>query len=327
MPTANLRTVLAITTERGIAPEKVLLGTNLTAAMLEDTDLRIPARDAARLVANAYLTTGDPGLGMEFGLRTKVTAHGPLGLAAMACGNLREALDLVTRYLHTRQQDVALSVALEERQLVVRARDTHDIGPARRFIYEAMMIGSWHIAGFLLGEKRPDCELWFDWPEPPYFAAYRHRLPTVRYGMPSIELRLPASNINKRLITAEPEAMKRAVEECERELALAGAAPDNVAERVRAHLRRGDHGYPDLETVAGKLFMSGRTLKRKLEHSGTSFQALLDEARYRDAQRLLENPDLDIQQIATALGYTDPPSFTRAFKRWSGRTPSAARTR
>ena len=58
---------------------------------------------------------------------------------------------------------------------------------------------------------------------------------------------------------------------------------------------------------------------------GTTFQSLLDEVRYRDARRLLANADLEIQQIAGALGYDDPPSFTRAFRRWSGRTPSAAR--
>lgn len=162
MPTANLRTVLAITSERGIEAERVLEGTSLTRAMLDDTHLRIPARDAARLVANAYLLTGDPGLGLEFGLRTSPTAHGYLGYAAMACGNLREAMELVARYLHTRQQDVSLTVSLEDEQLVVRAQDTHEIGPARRFIYEAMMIGFWHIAGFLLGEEKPECELWFD---------------------------------------------------------------------------------------------------------------------------------------------------------------------
>ena len=71
--------------------------------------------------------------------------------------------------------------------------------------------------------------------------------------------------------------------------------------------------------------MSGRTLKRKLHERGTTFRALLDDARFRQAQHLLENPDLDIQQVAIALGYRDPACFTRAFRRWSGRTPSQAR--
>jgi AraC-like DNA-binding protein len=111
----------------------------------------------------------------------------------------------------------------------------------------------------------------------------------------------------------------------EREQALSHPGPDPLLERVRAQLAPGPDGYADLERVARRLFMSGRTLKRKLQERGTTFRALLDDARFRQAQHLLENPDLDIQQVAAALGYRDPACFTRAFRRWSGRTPSQAR--
>lgn len=329
VPTANLRTVLEITGERGLKPADVLKGSTLSEDMLRDTDLRIPAREAAKVIATAYQLTGDPGLGMEFGLRTKLTAHGYTGYAAMACATLDEALQLVARYLHLRQQDVQLSTRREHGEVVLEATDAHEMGPARRFIYEAMMIGFWRMSAFLLGEDKPDCELRFDWPEPAYARKYRERLPRMLYGADSIQLRVPERYLQRKLVMAEPEAVKRAVAECEREMALLGGGPDrklgNLKERVRAELRSLKDGYPDLQKVAARLFVSDRTLKRRLELLGTSFQALLDEVRYRDAQRLLENPDLAIQEIAVALGYTDPPSFTRAFRRWSGCTPSEAR--
>jgi len=108
-------------------------------------------------------------------------------------------------------------------------------------------------------------------------------------------------------------------------MAIASPEPEKLLERVRAELTRGTAGYPDLPTVASCLHVSTRTLKRQLEGRGTSFRKLVDEARYRQALALLRNPDLAIQQIATAVGYEDPPSFTRAFRRWSGKTPIAAR--
>jgi AraC-like DNA-binding protein len=113
----------------------------------------------------------------------------------------------------------------------------------------------------------------------------------------------------------------------ERRVAAPGADPgaDPLLARVRAQLAPGPDGYADLERVAERLFMSGRTLKRKLQERGTTFRALLDDARFRQAQHLLEDPDLGIQQVAIALGYPDPACFTRAFRRWSGRTPSQAR--
>lgn len=120
-------------------------------------------------------------------------------------------------------------------------------------------------------------------------------------------------------------AQTQAPEQCEREQALDARGPDNVAQRVRAELNLGAEGYPDLSGVAARLLTSSRTLKRRLQQRGTSFQQLLDEARHRDALRLLENPDLEIRQIAAALGYQDPPSFTRAFRRWTGQSPIQAR--
>ena len=104
-----------------------------------------------------------------------------------------------------------------------------------------------------------------------------------------------------------------------------GPDRDDLLVRVRAQLAPGPEGYADLERVAARLFMSGRTLKRKLQERGTTFRALLDEARFRQAQQLLGDPELEIAQVAAALGYRDPACFTRAFRRWSGRTPSQAR--
>jgi AraC-like DNA-binding protein len=105
----------------------------------------------------------------------------------------------------------------------------------------------------------------------------------------------------------------------------ADPGPDDLLERVRAQLTPGPDGYADLERVAERLFMSGRTLKRRLRQRGTRFRALLDDARFRRAQQLLADAELDIHEVASALGYRDPACFTRAFRRWSGRTPSQAR--
>ncbi len=117
----------------------------------------------------------------------------------------------------------------------------------------------------------------------------------------------------------------QAVASVQRERALSDPVRDTLLERVRAQLAPGPDGYADLERVAERLFMSGRTLKRRLHERGTTFRTMLDDARFRQARQLLENPDLDIQQVAIALGYRDPACFTRAFRRWSGRTPSQVR--
>jgi len=327
VPVANLRMMLAIATDHGVPAEPLLAGTGLSVALLETPDLRVSAAEAARVMTRIIELTRGCAFGVEFGLRTTPVAHGHLGYAVMSCGTVREALELIMRYMHLRQQDFVMQLHVDEDYVRVEAHDTHQIGPFRSLIYEGLLIGLPRMLGFIVGEAMPECEIWFDWPERDYYAAYHDRLPPLRFGMPVNQVRFPRHYLDRRVITGEPGTMKKAILECEREMATTAPPAENLVDRVRAELRPGTDGYPSLETIASCLFMSGRTLKRKLEARGSSFQALLDEVRHRDALRLLENPDIDIQQIATVLGYRDPPSFTRAFKRWSGRSPSELRAR
>lgn len=324
-PAGYLLTMLGIAAERGVSAEQVLAGSRLTLAMLETPDFRVNAPERAAVMMRVLQLTGDRGLGLEFGLRATPAAHGHVGYAAMSCATLGEALALVVRYLHLRQRDVTLELSVQGTVAVLESRDTHQLGPLRHIIHECFVIGLYRMLGFLIGEERPPGALCFDWPEPDYYARYAARLPAVHFDAPAVQLHLPADYLQRKLVMADSIAVKRAVEQCEREMATASPPAENLLDRVRAELMPRSDGYPDLESVAAGLFMSSRTLKRKLEARGTGFQQLLDDIRHRDALRLPENPDLDIQQIATALGYRDPPSFTRAFRRWSGRTPSEMR--
>jgi AraC-like DNA-binding protein len=77
--------------------------------------------------------------------------------------------------------------------------------------------------------------------------------------------------------------------------------------------------------VARRLGMHERTLGRRLQASGTTFQRLIDDTRRDIAQQLLRDTNATVTRIAAALGYRDPTIFTRAFARWTGRTPSRFR--
>jgi AraC-like DNA-binding protein len=73
--------------------------------------------------------------------------------------------------------------------------------------------------------------------------------------------------------------------------------------------------------------MHSRTLHRRLEAHGTNFRSLLDECRYEIARQMLEDTDADVGGIAGMLDYADTSAFARAFRRWSGTTPSRWRKR
>src|SRR5688572_8243463 len=106
--TGYLNTMIEIAGDHGVTASQLLAGTRITPALLETPDLRISNAEAAHVMANAVRLTGFRGIGMEFGLRARPTAHGYVGYAAMSCATLSEAMELVIRYIHLRQRDVSL---------------------------------------------------------------------------------------------------------------------------------------------------------------------------------------------------------------------------
>ena len=81
-------------------------------------------------------------------------------------------------------------------------------------------------------------------------------------------------------------------------------------------------GHARADQVAAMFSIHSRTLARRLEDFGTSFQALVDEERYAISRQMLQNTDLPVGQVAASLDYADASAFTRAFRRWSGTTPA-----
>ena len=112
-------------------------------------------------------------------------------------------------------------------------------------------------------------------------------------------------------------AFEVCLRECRRQKALISGEDDIVAQ-VRRELFRRPGYLQDIDSVAGHLCASSRTLRRRLEQEGVNFVKIRQEVRYEQARQHLENSGLAISQIAELLGYTEPSNFTNAFKRWSG---------
>jgi AraC-like DNA-binding protein len=358
VPVSYLQLLLEIATERGIGARQLLSGLPLDADLLAKPSARMSAIHWGLLVSRAMRMLAEPALGYECGLRMRPSANGFLGYAMLSCASMREAMDLLFRYFQTRQRGFGIRLSIEQEhaamevhelypllsipQLLQRhlaagdvdaaeqARAWEQIAVLRRFFYEHILLGVARGAAAILGREltQLDGEIWFDWPEPDYHARWRERLPMIRFSRHSNQLRLPLRILELRPVLADPLASKQAIELCERELAQTGATGDSTALRVCAVLIQLPHGgYPDQDTIAARLHMSSRTLARKLRDDGGSFQQLLDDTRRRDACELIENTQLELQEVATRLGYRNPANFTRAFRKWMGESPSRYRQR
>ncbi len=103
---------------------------------------------------------------------------------------------------------------------------------------------------------------------------------------------------------------------------------DDLIDRLRQLIKEAvKQGEPNIERLSMRLQLSARTLQRRLADKGTSFQEVLDAARFDLARAFLREARLELTEIAYLLGYSELRAFDRAFKRWSGLTPGEYRVR
>jgi AraC-like DNA-binding protein len=309
---------------RGVSAEQLLAGTGLTRAELWGPEVRTTPMVMSTLTMRGIGLTGDPTLGYAFGFEMKPTAHGALGYAAMTCSTLGGSIRLLERYMRLRLRAAHITLTVTGELAIITLQDQLMPGLVRQFSLEVITAAMVRAADLLLGE-RVQIEIWLDHREPSYFERVRSQLPTVRFDMPRVELRFPREYLDRPLAMADPLASHDAVLRLERELSLLDEVDATLLAKVREQLQSTPQGFPDLQRTARQLGLSERTLKRKLQRAGTSFQKLLDEARLMRASSMLESSAASVETIASLLGYNDPANFTRAFRRWTGKSPRAFR--
>lgn len=125
---------------------------------------------------------------------------------------------------------------------------------------------------------------------------------------------LPIRSFNSRLRDYFDEECKRILNE--------HATGDNLVEQVRKRLVHSmDGGDASIEAVAKQLGLSARSLQRRLSDEGTRYNDLLNTVREEFAKRYLARGTISASEVAYLIGFTEPPAFFKAFKRWTGMTP------
>ncbi len=300
----------ALLAEIGVTPES-----------LEDPSARIPWDDFVALVHRAQRVTGEPGFGLFMGYYGRVSAHGYLGFAAMTARVLREALELVIRFIPT--QMTAIGFRLERRGLdAVLAIEEHaSLGPARESILFAASVGLWQMGNTITGRELAGTAD-YAFPEPTFYGRLERAVGAtgrVRFDQEETRLVFPSEQLEWPLVLSDSAAMRLALEQCNKELDQLSHARA-LASRVSARIVDGRGDVRPLEAIARELAMSPRTLKRRLAEEGASYTALLEERRKLRSFELLRS-DLNVDQVAERLGYSDAANFTRAFRRWTNKTP------
>jgi AraC-like DNA-binding protein len=126
----------------------------------------------------------------------------------------------------------------------------------------------------------------------------------------------------RRFVTRNAELLALLAPQFEEELTRENA-DENFAERVELAIQQKLTGRrPTIDDIADALHISSRTLQRRLQGEGSSFQRVLEGARHQLARHYLNNSGLELNEAAYLLGYEDGNSFVRAFRAWEGVPPA-----
>ncbi len=160
-------------------------------------------------------------------------------------------------------------------------------------------------------------------PITPCTAEYLHS--AVRFAQPATVFRLPASLARVPNAAGDPESYALARDLCRKLLDQVPAASLSCADRVRRVLLSQTPGSVTESEVARAMFISKRTLARRLEAEGSSYRLIRDQLLSQLASSHLRESGLSVEAVAALLGYNDTAAFRKAFRRWYGQAPGEYR--
>jgi len=308
-----------------LAPEPLFRAAGIDPAIIRDPHAYIARPKSDALMRALAERIADPALGLQAAHCWHPSNLGTLGYAWLASSTLRRGLKRVARYWRIVSADVA--VRLEETSQGVEFVHTP---PA----LDSMPDG---IRGDIMMAILYDmCRTNFSRPFSPHRVAFRHPAPAdagqyetlfgcpVSFGADANRLLIGAAEADHLLPTGNRDLAAAHDRLLVEQLALLDKA--NVVARFRASLlERMTSGEFSEEDIANDLHMSRRSLQRRLAEADAGYQSLVDDTRRDMALRYIQDPAKSATDITFLLGYSQQSVFTRAFRRWTGMSPSQYR--
>ena len=325
-PSALLPALLRYVRAQGGDADLLVSRFELTGDVEGGDEAPTTASTLAALLEAASHELGDPFLALRLPEALPFRRYGPAELAARASTTAAAALTCVARYAAL--VFPAFASTLEEgpdEADYVQRTPAHPRGIGRAAHEYAL--------AFALGQVRAGTgvtvnaiQAWFAHARPNDIEPLVRFFGTeeLAFGNESSGFTLARSVADLPMQSRDPRLFATAQDLAERSLREL-LHSSSVASRVESDLRTAPPASADMPLVARRLGMSARTLQRRLEEEGVRFSELLDRVREERAKTWLLDRSLSLTDVASRLGFADIATFSRAFKRWTGKPPGTWR--
>ncbi|MCP4605911.1 MAG: AraC family transcriptional regulator [Proteobacteria bacterium] len=306
----------------GVNAGKVIRAVGVDPACLSDPEARISFDTQMAIWDEATRRSGDRDFGLHLAEAIPTEILGVVAHVAMASNTLGDALDRFLEYsrLVNATSDYGLESLGRETHLTYRLNCAPWILP--RHTAEGSIGIIWFAIRKMLGPTIKPIEVGFQHSRPQNTREHRRIFGApVHFDRQVNELVFDGELLRRPFETANPELLTDYAGQAQDMLNRLPKADPLVQQVRRAIYDSLGSGDLAMQSIARKLDMSVHTLRRRLGEHGNSFQSILSSMRRDLALVYLENSKWTTMDVAFVLGFSDPASFKRTFKRWVGKTP------
>lgn len=327
---AYLQGLLDYLARVGVDASELLHRAQLGPELLARRDQRIAASTYLDLLGQAVTLSGDDCLGLHLGEAVRPGYYGVLGYLIMSCATLSDALHRQARYAALVGNLGRVDLADEPLRDGLEPQVAHSWQPLlpqqQRQLSEETLAGWVTFGHWISGLDIPPTEVRFQHPAPIDTREHERifRCP-VLFGQADNALIFPRRLLATPLGQADAQVRLMLDAYADRLLNEISQG-QSILDRARMELvRQLPEASADLPFVAERLALSPRTLQRRLREAGLSFNQLVDETRQQMVLHYLRDPALELTEIAFLVGFSEPGSLARAFRRWTGQSPGEYR--
>ena len=315
-PIPLVRSLVQSMEARGISADISLAGTGI-----DLTQDRVTYQQRIDQLSNMLDLLGMNGAWLESPRTVSISDYGLLGYAMMSSATLEQAVQIAVKYHKLAGAMFELAFEVDGDEAVLRIDHLLPGGRVGQYTVEELFAGTSRLIGLLLGRDHKPSRILLNYEAPEY--AEKHlqcfRCPVI-FDQPSCQYRFSHEELAESLAEADSNTARICEESC-RKLLNQMEIEDDIISRI-CHLLLSTPGeFPKLDAVASKLSLGARTLRRRLNDLGTSYQVILDDVRRELAIEYLRTTNLTVQEIAELLGYSEVTNFRRAFMRWVELSP------
>jgi AraC-like DNA-binding protein len=307
--------------ELGVRASAVLRRAGLSQGLADQPRVLLTTKELFALWRGIGEVSTNPAIGLLLGTENRTERFHPIGVAALSSENFGAAIDQMARYKQlTCPEEILQEKDAEEWNIQFHWLLADEVEPP--VLDECCFAWVLSIARHGTGTRLSPLRVEFVEPREHVKAIERHLGCPVVCGAPRNAIVFRAADAQRPFVTRNAELLAMLAPQFEEELKLENG-DENFVERVRIAIQEKLTGRrPTIEDIADALHISSRTLQRRLQDEGLSFQRVLEEARHHLARHYLNNSFLELNEAAYLLGYNDANSFVRAFRTWEGIPPA-----